>query len=84
MSRKTQPSARETLEAALVFRTELRQEYLKSIHSSSMTREMIDKAERELLKSTYNVISGMTPEQEELLLAHEEITDLIQSLAKYL
>ena len=84
MSRKNQLSARETLEAALVFRTKLRQEYLKSIHSSSMTREMIDKAERELLKGTYNVVSGMTPEQEELLSAHEEITDLIQSLAKYL
>jgi hypothetical protein len=84
MSRKTQPSARETFEAALVFRTKLRQEYLKSIHSGNLPREMVDKAERELLKSTYNTVSGMTPEQEELLSAHEEITDLIQSLAKYL
>ena len=77
-------SAREIFEAALQFRSRVRQEYLKSIHSNSKDRVFINKAENELLKGTYNAIGGMTPEQEALLATHEEVSDFIKTMAKYL
>ena len=69
--------------AAVAMRNQLKQEYLQSIHQSH-DKLFVTKAERSIVRGTYELIEGLSATQEQLLVDHEELVKLINKIAKYL